>query len=127
MRAPPLVEIAAPQHQSPAQQRENQGRNKRNEDRIALHPFPGALPRRYWPREDLLSAQPTLEVFGKGTRGGIAAAGFFSEALEANDFEIARHLGLDARRRRRLAHLQQKQHAGGSGGVEGDSTRQKLV
>ena len=96
---------------------QHQERRQRGQRLVAPAPHRGARQGSDRPGQDRCSLQPAIEVFGERQRTGIAAVRLFLQALEADDFQVARHLRVEARRRlgRTGAHLVERIDQGGAG------------
>ena len=103
------------------------GRQRGSRRGVAAHPTGRAARDRRRPGVDRLPGPPSPQVRGQGLGGIVALVRFFSEALEADRFQIARRLAVERARRHRflLAHLSHGLQ--GRGRLERRPARQALV
>ena len=101
----PLPENAGAAGQEDEHQRGHQHRDAR----VAAAPDDDPLARPHGAGPDRLAGPEAPEVVSQVLGGGITAAGFLPQALQANGFEVARHGRLEASRRHRLVLPHQAQ------------------
>src|SRR5262249_32943114 len=61
---------------------------------VASRPLQSAPPWACWPRLDCFAAQPAVQVFGDVLPGRITLSRLLLQTLEADDFQVARYLGI---------------------------------
>ena len=88
---------------------EHEGGQEPGEARLAATPDDDSLARPHGAGPDRLTGLEAPEVDSQVLGGGIAAAGFLPQALQANGFEVARHGRLEAAGRHRLVLPHQAQ------------------